>query len=120
MGYDLHITRADSWLDSNRVPISPEEWLEVVDADPELKLAGYNGEYFTLWSGSSRHEEPWFNWWEGNVETKNPDPPIIAKMIRLATQLGAKVQGDDEEIYLAGGRVTRDGEVQDYKWTDEY
>ena len=112
MGYDLHITRAtNGWSHDKRCEISAEEWLTVVNADPELKLAGYNGKYFTLWAGKSRYPEPWFDWSRGNVMTKNPDPPLIAKAIALAAKLNAHVEGDDGERYLADGRVERDGRV---------
>ena len=111
MGYDLHITRASDWTEAEAVPITSEEWLAFVEADPELRLAGYNGSYFALWSGKSRYPDPWFDWSRGRVHTKNPDPPLIEKAIQIAGQLGARVVGDDGERYLSDGRVERDGEV---------
>ena len=48
MGYDLHITRAAKWFENKGYEISSEEWLALVQADDELKLAGYNGDYFAL------------------------------------------------------------------------
>jgi hypothetical protein len=111
MGYDLHITRAKEWSDNDDAQITAEEWLRVVAADPELSLAGYNGDYFALWNGPSRNPDPWFDWSGGNVMTKSPDPALVAKMIQLAERLGARVQGDDGEIYLSDGRIERDGAV---------
>jgi|SRR5215471_17853998 len=114
MGYDIHITRAGAgWYANDDCQITGEEWLTVVNEDPELKLAGYNGEYFTLWSGRSRYPDPWFDWSRGNVTTKNPDPPMIAKAIALAARLDAHVEGDDGERYLPDGKVERDGQVDD-------
>ena len=113
MGYDIHITRAEEWSAADEAAvITAEEWLEYVKRDPELKLAGYNGPCFTLWSGQSRSPEPWFDWMAGDLYTKNPDPPIIAKAIEIAQALGARVQGDDGEIYLPDGQIEQDGEVQ--------
>ncbi len=40
MGYDLHVTRADSWTESAASPINESEWRRYVDADPELTFAG--------------------------------------------------------------------------------
>jgi hypothetical protein len=117
MGYDIHLTRARDWSDNAEARISAEEWLRVVEADPELSLAGYNGDYFTLWTGPSSHAEPWFDWWDGNVQTKNPDPAMIAKLIQLAERLGGRVQGDDGETFLADGRmVDANGKTLDGDW----
>ena len=111
MGYDIHITRATDWTEAEAVPITSEEWLAFVEADPELRLAGYNGRYFALWTGKSSYPDPWFDWARGRVNTKSPDPPLIQKAIQIADQLGARVLGDDGERYLPDGKVERDGTV---------
>jgi hypothetical protein len=108
MGYDLHITRAEHWYDG-QAAISADEWLACVATDPELELAGFNGPYFALWSGPSRPEEPWFDWSRGRIHTKNPDPAMVGKALRIAERLGARVVGDDGEVYLADGQVEVDG-----------
>jgi hypothetical protein len=99
MGYDLHITRADCWAENEGREITRDEWFALVGADPELTLDPVNGDDYALWNGRSRYPDPWLNWWRGNISTKNPDKPIIAKMIQIATKLGARVQGDDGEFY---------------------
>jgi hypothetical protein len=104
MGYELHITRAPKWYYENEGHwISAEEWLEYVERDPELRLAGYNGKYFALWSGKSEYPDPWLDWCQGNIDSKSPDDAIIDKMVAVAKELGAKVQGDDGEVYTGGG-----------------
>ena len=113
MGCDLHITRAGDWADAESAPITSEEWLSFVESDPELRLAGDNGPHFAVWSGKSRYPDPWFDWSDGQVHTKNPDPALIEKAIQIAEQLGARVVGDDGERYLPGGKVERDGTVDD-------
>lgn len=92
--------------------ITAEEWLEYVKTDPQLRLAGYNGPCFALWSGKSRCSDPWFDWSAGDLHTKNADPPIVAKAIEIAHALGARVQGDDGEIYLPDGQIEQDGAIQ--------
>lgn len=99
MGYDLHITRAGNWLENKGQWISSDEWLSVIESDQELSLDTTNGPFFADWSGESKYESPWFDWSEGNIFTKNPDRQILSKMLQLANQLNAKVQGDDGEIY---------------------
>jgi hypothetical protein len=100
MGYDLHITRAEEWSDNTDSEITPQEWLALIEADPELTLMNMSGyPYFARWSGPSQYDDPWFDFSGGNIYTKNPDEPMIAKMIEMAARLGAKVQGDDGELY---------------------
>ena len=112
MGYDIHITRAKGFFrDNEQCQITDDEWLSYVKSDSELRLAGDNGAYFATWSGKSQHSEPWFDWSRGNIYTKNPDPPIIEKAIYIADKLGAKVQGDDGEVYLPNGKIEQGGTI---------
>jgi hypothetical protein len=100
MGYDVHITRAADWTDSESDPITPAEWLGFVAADPELRLApecGF-GEYFATWTVDGV-ERTWFDLGEGDIQTKNPERDTIRKMLEIAARFGAKVQGDDGEVY---------------------
>jgi hypothetical protein len=94
MGYDFHITRRDDWADEGGPEISSEEWLKLVEADPRLRLEPRNGAYFALFG-----KEAWFDWTDGQVFAKNPDQATLRKMLEIADQLGAKVQGDDGEFY---------------------
>ncbi len=55
--------------------------------------------YFALWSGSFEYPDPWFDWAQGNIYTKNPDEPILRKMLQIAQHLNAFVQGDEGEVY---------------------
>ncbi len=98
MGYDIHITRAEFWAENDAQRIDEDEWLRLVDADPQLQPDPKNPGY-TLWLGPSKYEEPWFHWSSGNISTKNPDQAIVSKMLEIASRLGAHVQGDDGESY---------------------
>jgi hypothetical protein len=100
MGWEVHMTRADDWSNSDQRPITPEEWLAVVHSDPELRIDEANGPYFAVWSGPCSYPDgAWFDWAEGCVSTKNPDRAILGKLLQLAAKLGAVVQGDDGEVY---------------------
>ncbi len=105
MGYDLYITRARHWTDSEANPITAAEWCALVKSDDELTITGIQGEYFAVWDGESQFEEPWLDWQDGRIFTKNPDEPLIEKMVAIAKVLNATVQGDDGEIYLEGGQI---------------
>ena len=116
MGYELHITRARRWTDSERHPITIEEWRACVSTDAELEMTGvaeaaspggvlrYESPGLAVWRAHPEREETWFDCRNGEIVVKSPDDAIIAKMIGLAAQLGGRVQGDDGEIYEKPGR----------------
>jgi hypothetical protein len=99
MGYDLHITRKKFWADQGGQPITAAEWLAYVATDPQLRLDQSSQRHAVRLSVESEHAEPWLEWFQGDVYTKNPDEPILAKMLEIAKALKGRVQGDDGEIY---------------------
>jgi len=123
VGYDLHITRKADWPDDDGPVITFEEWIAVVDADPDLRLDGFcaarmpdggilrlDDSSIAVWTAYSRYRDragiAWFRWRDGNVNVKNPDREIRRKMWRIAQVLAAKVQGDDGEFYDRFGNPT--------------
>lgn len=111
MGYDLRISRAPGfWAQDDSGGITEEEWLALVDEDAELSLEPGRTD-LARWRGPSRHPDPWFGWSRGTIVTKNPDPPIVSKMVQIAARLDARVQGDDGEVYLADGKIENDGVI---------
>jgi hypothetical protein len=96
MGYDIHITRRESWFekdDSDEIKLT--EWTHYVMSDPEMKLEGnaeaiprtgdkvtYDNAGLAVWTSYSKHGQgdnrAWFD---------------------FAGRLNAKVQGDDGETY---------------------
>lgn len=115
MGYELHITRREHWADTETSDISLDEWLAYVSNDEELELTnGYDIKIgselqfqdrpgYCEWNAhpvySDSNARPWFAYWRGSINTKNPDAPTIRKMMQIASSLNAKVQGDEGEIY---------------------
>lgn len=109
MGYDLHITRAEDWGESEKTPITEEEWEAVVGSDPELRLIPENGPGFATWiDPASGKELGWFDWSEGQISTKNPDRGQLEKMLKIAICLGAQVLGDDGEEYTTAKAISED------------
>lgn len=119
MGYDVHITRKENWFDDG-ADISVSEWESYIDSDPEMRLDSMaeseiaDGEVIRMeanglavWIAYSKHGEngnmAWFDYRSGNVVVKNPDDEILNKMISISKYLGAKVQGDEGEIYPLEG-----------------
>lgn len=99
-------------------------------ADPEIRLdglavtktpdgtLGVECEGLSVWVGYSGHTEygnmAWFDYCEGNIKVKNPDQEILKKMLSMARPLGAKVQGEDSEVYDGKGQSRwQNSEMQD-------
>ena len=115
MGYELHITRASEWSESELTPISISEWVAYINADSEMRLDGfaeaqvgdeilrYENDGLAVWVGYSGHESDgnmaWFDYRHGRIVVKSPDQEIVDKMIRIARALNARVIGDDGEFY---------------------
>ena len=109
MGYDVHITRADEWTESETAPIELDEWLAYVRSDPEMRLDGaasaalgsgetltYENEGLAVWTAYSQHERDgnlaWFDHRGGEIVVKNPDEEILDKLRRIAKALRARVR----------------------------
>ncbi len=100
MGYELHITRAEGWVDSAGAPITLDEWLGWLRQDSELKLAGFNGPYFAVFADAKDPlRSSWLDWKNGEIHSKYPSLRMVRKMIALAAEFMAKVQGDEGEVY---------------------
>lgn len=84
VSYDLHITRALSWLEVNRYPISREEWNEYARRHPAMV------------------EDGWVQWSGGEVVVTGPVDGYIEELVAIAEALDAKVIDED------GQRYTRD------------
>jgi hypothetical protein len=115
MGYELHITRKDDWSDPETPDILMDEWLNYMKDDKELELTNSYGVKIGSdtqfqnnagdceWTAHPTEQEPnsrpWFSYWKGSIDTKNPDEATIRKMMQIASALNAKVQGHDGEFY---------------------
>jgi len=94
MGYDLRITRAIDWTANEGFEVSASEWLALVEADPELTPDPAHGPFAVRYQSAY-----WFDWYEGNVFTTDPDRTTFIKMLCIARRLCADVQGDNGESY---------------------
>jgi hypothetical protein len=115
MGYELHITRAQHWTESESHPITLDEWLRYVASDPEMRLDNfaeakvgddilrYENDGLAVWVAYSGHglggNMAWFDHRREEIIVKNPDREIIGKMQQVAQALGARVMGDEGELY---------------------
>jgi hypothetical protein len=113
VGYDLHVTRGEAR------PIAEAEWRSYVSGDPEFDLTGaadvptpegalrYENPGLACWRSHPSGEIVWFDFRDGRIVVKNPDEPTIERMLIVARALGARVEGDDGEIYDSPGGTPR-------------
>lgn len=113
MGYDLHITKAAEWSESAKNPITEEQWKSAVLADRELKMdtsatasnpkthevIQISNPLMASWIDPKTNSKHYFYYSRGKVTVKNPSESAIKKMKAVASKLGAKVQGDEGELY---------------------
>ena len=109
MGYDLHITKAEDWLEASSQPISADELTQLIASDPDLvfsstgfyerttEAGGTERIHPILWTAHLEAVPLWFQ--DGEITAKNPDDFTIVKMLEIAERLHARVLGDDGEIY---------------------
>ena len=124
MGYDIHITRKENWFDEEGAAISLVEWHAYIESDPAMRLDGYaeaslkdgavlrsENPSLAVWTEHPQHGKrdgmAWIWLSQGNVQAKNPDEDTLRKMWCIAQSLGAKVQGDDGELYDSSGSMLR-------------
>lgn len=104
MGYDLHITRAPDWANNVGLEIRSSEWMAVVREDPDLIEDPFHGPCSVVWKGPAEGERGWFDWSDGNIYTTDASRDVLLKMLQIADQLHARVQGDDGESYGGDGQ----------------
>jgi hypothetical protein len=108
MGYDVHVTRASDWTQNGGLEIRADEWQAHVAGDPNLEPDSTNGPNSVLWSARPEgKKDAWLDWSRGNVYSTNPDEALIEKMLAIAFDLKAQVQGDDGKVYAATQRPDR-------------
>lgn len=113
MAYDIHITKRNNWFDKG-ADVTLEEWSELIGVDPSLepteKVEGktkdgqkfefqLKGAQLAKWKNPVSSDIVWLNYHDGEITISNPDDAIIKKAKELAGKLGAKVQGDEGEVY---------------------
>jgi len=82
------------WDHNEGCEITIREWYSIIDSDSELRSDPTNGPCAVRFRKTG-----WFDWFEGNIFTTDPEPVDVTKMLAIAAKLGATVQGDDGEFY---------------------
>lgn len=104
MGYDLHITRARSWLASAGSPILVAEWVDAARLDPRLTEAdpqelsdGSGNPAFLL--GDELANGPARYWNDGRIVLRGADEHHVPALAEVAGAVDATLVGDDDEVY---------------------
>jgi len=100
-GYDVHITRAKEWAESEKAPVSAAEWIQLARGDGEFRVVQPEDPKETpqdaIWICPDDQREIYFYYSAGEIVVKNPDALVIAKMRQVARKLKARVVGDEGE-----------------------
>lgn len=103
MGYSLYITRREHWYEEGGPEIALPEWQRIVESDESLAWEPALGDHVAVWTTTTLDDPPWLGWDQGQIESKYPDTQFIRKLFELASQLDARVVGDDGEQYGSDG-----------------
>ena len=120
MAYEVHITRANHYGESDSNPITLEEWIAYARSDAELRFEGGVAEAVspkgekiriktpgrTHWTRPGTGDSVWFHHGQGRVSVRHPDRGTLVKMFQVAAALAARVRGDDGETYDAAGCIS--------------
>jgi hypothetical protein len=104
VGYDLHITRAESWLDSETDPIPIEEWEAFATSRADFSVGspgdpavGQVPVYAWIAPGGT---ELALEWNDGGITVFGvPDSATARSLGPIARELRAQLQGDEGESY---------------------
>ncbi|MFD9393173.1 hypothetical protein ACFWBB_21395 [Streptomyces sp. NPDC060000] len=99
MGYEFHITRAESWTESEEFPIGRAEWEQVAEACDAIELQGdveWNDIGAQPVYGAAASTAS-FSWRLGRVDISGHlDDSMWSIAESLAEELQAYLVGDDE------------------------
>jgi hypothetical protein len=86
MSYTIYITRQENWYDENKsLKISETEWKQFASANPNMI------------KGNDLHGNLIYA--DGNISVNIFDEENLSALADVATQLKAKLQGEDGEGY---------------------
>jgi hypothetical protein len=91
--------------------IPESEWRRIALAEPDFRTPTETevseGNWLRsndlAWTGHRQYPTIWFAWRHGQIEVKNPDQPILAKMMTLAARLNAQVISETGEFFDSTG-----------------
>lgn len=108
MVYDVHVTRAADWVDSERMPLPLSDLRTVVATQSDLRVVARgvlnDHDLYALVDGIPATLGLWT---AGEIVVREPGPWHLARAAQLAQGLRAYVIGDDGQRYRLAGRTLR-------------
>lgn len=104
MAYTLYITCPPHYRSPHRRKLRASAWADLIASDPSLSLLPPESHPDGPAAAFQSHpNEPTalFRFRDGNILCANPDEHAVAKLLQLATALGAHLQGEDGEIHTS-------------------
>lgn len=110
MSIYVYITRREKPFEDG-VSISESDWRAVALADPTLREPTIgeiergrpaHSVYF-VWTAHPKGLDTWFVWTAGQIDVSNPDEPMVAKAMQLASKLDAHVISEMGEVFNEDG-----------------
>jgi hypothetical protein len=104
MGYDLALTRARYPWENAGKELTLDDIRGLVVQDTSLEEASAGNDLPGIrWMAHPAGQDVAIWLLDGNLVAKNPDRSTITWLVDLASRLGARVVGDDGEIYARDG-----------------
>ncbi|MEV4348655.1 hypothetical protein AB0J83_29715 [Actinoplanes sp. NPDC049596] len=107
MGFEIHITRAIRWPESERFPILGHEVEALVAGEPDLTIppdAPRRADFcYVAWRSGIPKWEHHLLFREGRLSIKHPELEFVRRMLELGERLDAWVISDDDQPYRWDG-----------------
>ena len=97
MSIYIYVTRKADPLEANGQDIAAQEWIELVESDPDLSIADPPNRLpgdrrsYAVWTSYPGGYPAWFSLCEGSIEVKGIDEAILAKLRCFARKLDARI-----------------------------
>lgn len=91
MGYEVHISKTQNWLDSDKHPITNEALAQLISLHPEFSFKE---------DGPVKYLDDLVFTFDGSkISIKSPTDAQLYFAFKLSQELNAFLVGDDQEIY---------------------
>ena len=107
MSLYVSISRRADPLQEDGPQIAASEWIDLVAGEGDFRLpegveSRWVGAFARVWTGHPEVQMV-FDWVDGQVDVKHPDPATIARMKALAVKLDATVFSETGELFDDSG-----------------
>jgi hypothetical protein len=97
MSIYVYVTRKPDPLEADGQDIAAQEWIELIESDPDLSLADPPDRFpgdrrsYAVWTAYPDGYPAWFSLADGSIEVKGIDEAILTKLRFFARKLDARI-----------------------------